>query len=115
MDDVRPLDGMCLHAGVLGSGLTLDAQNCDKKSSERAMAQGAALSMAFVPSSSSIAPAAEATNRANAHRPKKRVDRRRRRRRRRLWAGPGASRLVITYTFSVGHSRLTSDYTFSGD
>ena len=53
--------------------------------------------MAFVPSSSSIAPAAEATNRANAHRPKKRVDRRRRRRRRRLWAGPGLRTYVRTY------------------
>ena len=61
------------------------------------MAQRAALSMAFVPSSSSIAPAAEATNRANAHRPKKRVDRRRRRRRRRLWAGPGLRTYVRTY------------------
>ena len=61
------------------------------------MAQGAALSMAFVPSSSSIAPAAEATNRANAHRPKKRVDRRRRRRRRRLWAGPGLRTYVRSF------------------
>ena len=63
----------------------------------RRFAQGAALSMAFVTSSSSIAPAAEATNRANAHRPKKRVDRRRRRRRRRLWAGPGLRTYVRTY------------------
>ena len=75
--------------------------------------------MAFVTSSSSIAPAAEATNRANAHRPKKRVDRRRRRRRRRAGFHEKTRTYVRTYArtayavqepqYTVASSRLV-DY-----